>query len=131
MPSTSLTWPKNTSFFPLGRPGRNTTDVMLLVTHKIQEAWRKGKTAAALFLDIQGVFPNTIKDQLNHNMRMWRVPDCFINIVNLSLTGHTTQLTFSDYLSDTISLDNGTIQGDLSSMLYYSFYNVPLLFYMK
>jgi hypothetical protein len=50
------------------RPGRNTTDVMLLVTHKIKDTWRKGKVAAALFLDVQGTFPNMVKDQLIHNM---------------------------------------------------------------
>ena len=42
-----------------GRPGRNTTD-----------AWRKGKMAATLFLDVQGAFPNIVKDQLIHNMQM-------------------------------------------------------------
>ena len=43
---------------------------MLLVTHKIKDAWRKGKVVAALFLDVQGAFPNTVKEQLVHNMRM-------------------------------------------------------------
>lgn len=37
-----------------GRPGRNTTDAMLLMVHKIKDAWRRGKVAAALFLDVQG-----------------------------------------------------------------------------
>ena len=110
-----------------GRPRRNTTDAMLLVTHKIKDAWRKGKSAAALFLDIQGAFPITVKDQLIHNMHMRRVPTCFINIVSLSLTGRTTWLRFDDYLSEPIPLNNGTTQGDPSSMLYYSFYNTLLI----
>jgi hypothetical protein len=50
-----------------GCPGHNTTDAMLLVVHKIKNAWRHGKVAAALFLDIQGAFPNTVKEQLIHN----------------------------------------------------------------
>ena len=54
-----------------GRPGRNTTDAMLLVTYEIKDAWRNGKMAAALFLDIQGAFSNMVKEQLIHNMRMW------------------------------------------------------------
>ena len=58
---------------------------------------------------------------------MRQVPDCFINIVNLSLTGHTTRLKFDDYISEPMALDNGTTQGDPSSMLYYSFYNAPLI----
>ena len=73
-----------------GRPGRNMADVMLLVTHKIKEAWRKGKVTAMLFLDIQGAFSNILKDQLIHNMHMRQVPNCFINIVTTSLTGCTT-----------------------------------------
>ena len=60
-----------------GRPGTNTMDTMLLVTHKIKDAWRKGKTVAALFLDIQEAFPNMVKEQLVHNMHMQWVPDCF------------------------------------------------------
>jgi hypothetical protein len=53
-----------------GRPGRNTTDAMLLVVDHIKSAWRAGKVAAALFLDVQGAFPNTVKDRLIHNMKM-------------------------------------------------------------
>lgn len=45
-------------------------DAMLLVVYHIKSTWRAGKLAAALFLDIQGAFPNTIKDQLLHNMEM-------------------------------------------------------------
>jgi ribonuclease HI len=110
-----------------GRPGRNTTDAMLLVVHKIKAAWRQGKVAAALFLDVQGAFPNTVKDQLIHNMRMRRIPDCFTNLAHLSLTGRTTKLKFDDYTSEPLPLINGTTQGDPSSMSYYSFYNAPLI----
>ena len=110
-----------------GRLGRNTTDAMLLVAHKIKEVWRKGKTAAALFLDVQGAFPNTIKDQLLHNMQMRRVPQCFVDIVSLHLSGWTTCIKFNDYISDLMPLDNGTTQRGPSSMLYYSFYNTPLI----
>src|ERR1700691_860081 len=53
-----------------GRPGRNTTDAMLLVVDHIKNAWRGGTVAAALFLDVQGAFLNTVKDQLLHNMKM-------------------------------------------------------------
>jgi len=49
--------------------GCNTTNTVLFITHKIKDAWRQGKVAAALFLDVQGAFPNTVKDQLIHNMK--------------------------------------------------------------
>ena len=100
---------------------------MLLMVHKIKDAWRHGKVATALFLDLQGAFPNTVKEQLIHNMRMHKVPKCFTDIVALSLTGRTTTLKFNDFTSNPIALDNSTTQGDPSSMNYYSFYNTPLI----
>jgi Reverse transcriptase (RNA-dependent DNA polymerase) len=100
---------------------------MLLVTHKVKDAWRSGKVAAVLFLDIQGAFPNTVKEQMIHNMCMGHVPTCFINIVAASLTDCTTRLKFDEHLSEALQLNNGTTQGDLSSMLYYSFYNALLI----
>jgi Reverse transcriptase (RNA-dependent DNA polymerase) len=99
-----------------GWPGRNTTDAMLLMVHKIKDTWRHSTVAAALFLDMQGAFPNTVKEQLIHNMRMRRVPKCFTDIVALLLTGHTTTLKFDNFMSDPIVLDNGTTQGDPSSI---------------
>jgi hypothetical protein len=43
---------------------------MLLVTQHIKHAWRNRKVDAALFLNVQGAFANTVKDQLIHNMRV-------------------------------------------------------------
>jgi hypothetical protein len=47
-----------------GHPGCNTTDAMLLVVHKIKSTWRRGKVAVALFLDVQGAFPNTVMSSI-------------------------------------------------------------------
>src|ERR1700683_4243965 len=110
-----------------GRPGRSTTDAMLLIVDHIKSAWRAGKVAASLFLDIQGAFPNTVKDQLLHNMKMCRVPTCFVDLMARKLTGRTTRLKFDDFTSDPIPLDNRTTQGDLDSMSLFSFYNAPLI----
>ena len=109
------------------RPGRNTTNTMMLVNHKIKDAWRSGKVTAVLFLDVQGAFPNMVKEQLIHNMRARQVPECFINITQAFLTGQSTCLKFDDYLSRPLPFGNGTTQGDPSSMLYYLFYNAPLI----
>jgi hypothetical protein len=42
-------------------------------------------------------------------------------------TDRTTCLKFNDFISDPIPLKNGTTQGDPSSMLYFGFYNAPLI----
>lgn len=60
-------------------------------------------------------------------MKMCHVPECFIKIMRASLTGRTTCLKFNNFLSGPFLLDNSTTQGDPFSMLYYSFYNAPLI----
>ena len=99
-----------------GRLGRNTMDAMLLVVDHIKSAWRAGKVAATLFLNVQGAFPNTVKDWLLHNMKMRQVPTCFINFIALKLTGQMTHLHFDNFTLEPIPLNNGTMQGNLDSM---------------
>jgi hypothetical protein len=52
-----------------GRPGRTTAGTLHLLTHKIKQAWRSGKVATVLFLDIEGAFPNAVPSKLIHNLR--------------------------------------------------------------
>ena len=40
-----------------GRAGRATTDSIHLVTKAVKDAWRVGKVASVLFLDIKSAFP--------------------------------------------------------------------------
>ena len=110
-----------------GRSGRNTSDAMHIVTHKVKNAWPVGKVAVALFLDIQCAFPNTVKAQLLHNMRAHGIPLCYTNLINTMLTGRKTQLKFDDFSSDPININNGTIQDCPLSMILYAFYNAPLI----
>ena len=100
---------------------------MHVVAHRIKDAWRAGKVASALFLDVQGAFPNTVKDQLIHNMKMRRVPLCYTKLIDRMLTDRQTRLHFDDFISDPINIINGTTQGCPLSMLLYSFYNAPLI----
>jgi hypothetical protein len=110
-----------------GRPGRSTGDAIYLLTHKIKDAWHVGKVAVALFLDVQGAFPNTVKDRLIHNMKTLRVPSCYIRLTKNMLSNRKTQLIFDDFTSDPTDINNGTTQGCPLSMLFYSFYNAPLI----
>ena len=40
------------------RPNRNTTDALHTVVKFVKDAWRVGKVASALFLDVKGAFPS-------------------------------------------------------------------------
>ena len=89
-----------------GRPGRNTTDAMLLVTHKIKDPWRKGKSAAALFLSTRNLPKHSQGTAHTQHVHVVHAK-LFINIVSLLLTSHTTCLKFNDYSSEPIPLNNG------------------------
>jgi hypothetical protein len=80
-----------------------------------------------LFLDIEGAFPNAVKERLIHNMKKSHVPTVIVSLVNRILTGRTAQLRFDDYLSEPFPLLKGIGQGDPISMIIYLFYNANLL----
>ena len=45
-----------------------TTDALHLLVNKVKNAWRNRRVASALFLDVEGAFPNAVTDRLLHNM---------------------------------------------------------------
>lgn len=110
-----------------GRPGRTTTDALQLLVHRVKDAWRVGRVASVLFLDIEGAFPNAVPARLIHNLRKRRIPGKYINVVERMLTDRSTTLKFDGYESEPIAIDNGIGQGDPLSMVLYQFYNADLL----
>jgi ribonuclease HI len=110
-----------------GRPSHCTSDSMLLLTQSIKDAWRSKKVASVLFLDVQGAFPNVVKEVLLHNMRSRGVPTEYIKVIKQMLTGRKTRLSFDDFISDFIMINNGNNQGCPLSMIFYAFYNAGLL----
>ena len=114
-----------------GCPSWTTTDSLQLLMDYIKAAWRKKKVVSALFLDMEGMFPNAVTYRLLHNMRWHRVPKAYISFVSAMLTGRKTHLNFDDYTSDWFPLDNGIGQGDPLSMLLYLFYNTGILDVVK
>ena len=111
-----------------GRPGRCTSDSMLLMTHSIKDTWRNKKVASVLFLDVQGAFPSVVKEVLLHNMRSQGIPPEYVKVTELILTGRKTKLSFDDFLSEFIPINNGNNQGCPLSMIYYA---VPLSMQLK
>jgi Reverse transcriptase (RNA-dependent DNA polymerase) len=110
-----------------GRPGRTTTDALHLLTYRTKDAWRKGKVALVLFLDIEGAFPNAVPDKLICNMKHRGVPLIIIDLTAKMLINRETRLRFNNHTSDMIPINNGIGQGDPLSMGLYQFYNVDLL----
>ena len=110
-----------------GRPRRTTTDTMHLLANTIKASWREGKVMSALFLDIEGAFPNAIPSRLEHNLHMRCVPSKIVDFVCKMLRGRVTALKFNSYTSEPISINNGIGQGDPLSMGLYQYYNADLI----
>jgi hypothetical protein len=110
-----------------GRPGRSTIDSLHLLETTIKDAWRSHKVVSALFLDIEGAFPNAVTNRLIHNMRMRRIPTSIIDFTERLLTNRKTQLRFDGFTSDWILIDNGIGQGDPLSMILYIIYSSDLV----
>jgi hypothetical protein len=110
-----------------GRPSRTTTDALHLLTYRTKGAWRKGKVASVLFLDIEGAFLNAVPEKLIRNMKRRGVPTKIINLTANMLINRETRLRFDDHTSDAIPINNGIGQGDPLSMGLYQFYNADLL----
>ena len=104
-----------------GWPGWSTTDSLHLLVDTIKATWRRKQVVSALFLDIEGAFPNAVTVRLLHNLRKRRLPETYMSFISHMLTGWTNRLRFNNYTSDWFHLDNGSVQGDpLSMVLYYN-----------
>ena len=106
-----------------GQPGHTTAH---LLVDKVKVAWWQRQVASALFLNIEGAFPNAVTDWLLHNLRKWRIPERYVAFIGSMLMGRRNRLKFNNYLSEWFQLDNSIVQGDPLSMILYLFYNADL-----
>lgn len=102
-------------------------DAIHLLTHKIKAAWRKGQVVSVLLLDIEGAFPNAVPECLLHNMKKRCIPDAYIQFTKCQLEDRKTKLSFDDFTSEWLAIDNSAGQGDPASMFDYLIYNTDLI----
>jgi len=106
-----------------GRPGRSATDSIHILVSFIMDAWRRGKVVAALFLDVKSAFPSMSVKRLVHNMRMRGIPKEYTDWVMCKMTGRKTVISFDNFKSEPIAVNNGLDQGCMLSMYLYNHYN--------
>lgn len=109
------------------RPGRTATDSLHYLVKWVRDSLRKGYVVSALFLDIQGAFPNTVIPRLVHNMRIRGVPEEYTNWLQRRVQGRRTTLCFDDFRSESFEVSNGPDQGCPSSGPFFLFYNADLI----
>ena len=79
------------------RPGRTTTDSVHALTKTVKDAWRKGKVASSLFLDVKAAFPSVDINRLIHNMRKRGIPEEYTIWMRKRLENRRTTLRFDDF----------------------------------
>lgn len=82
---------------------------------------------SVLFLDVEGAFPNAVKDRLIHNLKEQRIPTTIVNFITQLLSNRKTKIKFNDHISEVFNIENGIGQGDPLSMILYILYNADLL----
>jgi hypothetical protein len=90
-----------------GRPGRCTVDALLTLTQKVKDAWRVGKVASALLMDISQAFPSVSYDHLIHRLQARQVPEQIVGILRSFLSDRRTTLLFDDHRSAPTAVPNG------------------------
>lgn len=98
-----------------------------MMTSFVKDAWRWGKVATALFLDMKGTFPSICVQRLVHNMRMRGLPKEIPSWKHVKLKGQHTVIMFDDFMSELQAINDSCNQGDPLSVLYYLFYNMDLV----
>jgi hypothetical protein len=110
-----------------GLPGKTTTDSLLHLTHRIKTAWRNRNVVTVIFLDIANAFPNAVTNRLLKNMSILRYPIEIIAFFEAMLKNRKTTLSFDDFSSSLIDIDNGIGQGETASMILYLIYSHGLV----
>jgi hypothetical protein len=108
-------------------PERTTTDSIHMLTKTIKDAWRKGRVASTLFLDVKGAFPSVDINCLIHNMRRRGIPKEYTDWMRHRLENRCTTLIFDNHETATFMVENRLDQGDPYSGISYLVYNSDLL----
>lgn len=110
-----------------GRPGRTTTDAVLFLTQKVKDAWRTGRVASLLLMDISQAFPTVPHPTLLAKLTDAGLPRTLVDWVRSFLTERTTTLSFDDFTSPPQLVPLGIPQGSPLSPILYLLFNADLL----
>jgi ribonuclease HI len=108
------------------RPGRTSVDAVMQLSTTVKEAWRQGKVASALLLDVKGAFPGVDLKMLWHEMLKEGIPRQHVSWLDIRMGGRWTSIVFDDHESELFEVLNGLDQGCPGSPLYWLIYNAGL-----
>ena len=97
------------------------------ILETIQAAWKKGKVATVLSLDMAGAFDKVHHERLIHNLRERRIPKWITDYVLSFLTERSTTIAIPGYESPLKPTQCGIPQGSTISPILFLFFTADLL----
>ena len=110
-----------------GRRLRSTDHAIHYLLERTSEAWRQGKVASLLLLDVTGAFDKVSHPRLIADLRRKRLDDKIIKWIASFLTNRSTELVIPGYRTDKRAIDIGIPQGSPLSPILFLFYNAEIL----
>lgn len=90
-----------------GRKATSCDHAIHLLTDEIHTAWRQGKVATLLMLDVSGAFDNVSHKRLMHNLRRRHIDPSIVGWVESYLTNRTTQIRLLEGTADSVPANTG------------------------
>ncbi|GMG17201.1 unnamed protein product [Aspergillus oryzae] len=109
-----------------GRKGISTDHAIQLILDRVLSAWGHGLKVSMLLLDVSGAFDNVSHARLINNIYISKLGR-FEPWIQSFLTGRSTRLSFTGYVSNIIDTATGIPQGSPLSPILYLLYNTPLI----
>ncbi|CUA75631.1 Muscle M-line assembly protein unc-89 [Rhizoctonia solani] len=110
-----------------GRDRSSTIDAGLTLTHDIQSAWKNGKVASLLTIDIKGYFDYVNHDRLIHTLHLMGFAPEIINWSQSFLADRTVRIRIDNHLCEPRPLGSiGIPQGSPLSPVFSSIYSSPV-----
>ena len=94
-----------------GRKERSTIDAVATLIHIVQEKWQEKKLAAALFMDVKGVFDYVSKNQLLKQIIKLGIDGDLVNWTSFFLIGRKVQLVIDGHDNKKRDIETGIPQG--------------------
>jgi len=101
------------------RPGRGTTDAILIIRQLQERYIVKKKELYFIFVDLEKAFDGVSREVVKWAMRKLGIEEWLVRVVMAMYEGVTTQVRVSGGLSEEVSVNDGVHQGSVLSPLLF------------
>lgn len=108
-------------------PKRSAMDLVASLTHDLEAALQRGKSATLVTLDVQGAFDALLPNRLLRRMQSQGWPIGTIRLIRSFLTGRRVRVRLEDCTTIFYDVECGTPQGSPLSPVIYMLYLAELL----